>query len=87
MVPLDLTRESTYEDPGITEAADRERAFGQHDHVRLYGLDLRERLITAGFGVEEIDPREEFGAGAIERHRLLEVDHLFLCRPVARASA
>lgn len=81
MVPLDHARASTYEDPAISTAAERERAFGQHDHVRLYAPDIRERLSDAGFEVEWIVPRQEFGSAALERHRLLEVDHLILCRP------
>jgi SAM-dependent methyltransferase len=87
MVPLDLGRESTYEDPGITQPGDREHAFGQHDHVRLYGLDLRDRLIATGFEVEWIRPREEFGVAAIERHKLLEGDHMLLCRPASASTS
>jgi len=81
MVPLDLSRQSTYEDPSLTAPAERQRAFGQHDHVRLYSLDIRDRLAEAGFEVESVRPREEFGASALERYRLLEIDHMFLCRP------
>lgn len=86
MVPLDLSRDCTYEDPTLTEPADRQRAFGQHDHVRFYALDIRARLAAAGFEVEWIRPRDEFGAAAFERCRLFEDDHIFLCRP-ARTSA
>jgi SAM-dependent methyltransferase len=50
MVPLDLGRERTYEDPSITAPDDRKRAFWQHDHVRLYAADIGERLRDAGFG-------------------------------------
>jgi SAM-dependent methyltransferase len=81
MVPLDLNRERTYEDSTITAASDREREFWQHDHVRLYGRDMSERLTHAGFDVEEIRPTEEFGPAVRQRCRLLEVDHMFLCRP------
>ncbi len=81
MVPLDLRRERTYEDPAITEPADRERAFWQHDHVRLYGADIVQRLQRAGFDVAVIRPREEFGGRLVCRCRLLEADQMFVCRP------
>ena len=81
MVPLDLGREQTYEDPAITDPAARERAFLQDDHVRLYAPDVGERLSTAGFGVERIRPREEFGDALVERCVILEQDEICLCRP------
>ncbi len=81
MVPLDLGRQHTYEDPAVTDPQDRDRAFWQHDHVRLYAPDIGERLATAGFNVERIRPREEFGYRLIERCRILEADDIWLCRP------
>ena len=81
MVPLDLSQQHTYEDPSLTEADDRRRAFGQADHVRFYALDVCERLAAAGFGVERIVPNEEFGQALARRCRIQEVDQMFLCRP------
>jgi SAM-dependent methyltransferase len=91
MVPLDVSREVTYEDSALTEPAERRRAFGQDDHVRFYGRDIADRLSEAGFLVERILPRCEFGQALIERCRIPEEDHMFLCRAgeaaVSRASA
>jgi hypothetical protein len=81
MVPLDLGRELTFEDPSIVSPADRERAFWQHDHVRLYAADIGERLDAVGFAVERVQPVDEFGAEAMEHCRLIEADHIWLCRP------
>jgi SAM-dependent methyltransferase len=50
--PLDPHRATTFEDPAVTEPADRERLFGQHDHVRMYGRDYVDRLEAAGFAVD-----------------------------------
>ncbi|MGO9902913.1 MAG: methyltransferase domain-containing protein [Solirubrobacteraceae bacterium] len=47
--PRDPARAVTYEDPSVTSAEDRRRLFGQVDHVRIYGSDLRERWERAGF--------------------------------------
>jgi SAM-dependent methyltransferase len=81
MVPLDLSRERTYEDPAITSSEDRERAFWQCDHVRLYAPDIGERLEAAGFEVERIRPESEFGAQTLARCRIIVADQIWLCRP------
>jgi SAM-dependent methyltransferase len=79
MIPLDLTREETYEDPSIVTPEDRVRAFWQHDHVRLYAPDVADRLAAAGFQVETIRP-DDLGPEAARRARLLPSDWIFLCR-------
>jgi len=81
MVPLDLQRTQTYEDPSITDPADRQREFLQFDHVRLYARDIAPRLRAAGFDVETIDMTVELSEAEAERHRLLASDLIFLCRP------
>jgi SAM-dependent methyltransferase len=80
MVPLDLSRERTYEDPSIVTPEDRTREYWQDDHVRLYAADIGDRLAAAGFDVERIRPREEFGDELVERCRILEADDMWLCR-------
>jgi len=48
-----LTR--TFEDEGIRDDESRLQAFGQEDHVRLYGKDLFSRLQDAGFVSKVLD--------------------------------
>lgn len=46
--------DTTFEDPTITDAREREKIFGQSDHVRKYGHDYPRRLERAGLrAVEE----------------------------------
>jgi SAM-dependent methyltransferase len=87
MVPLAPDEPRTDEDPAVTDPAERERRFLQRDHVRLYGADLEHRLTAAGFAVEHVRPEREFGVQAMRRHRLLAVDHLWLCRPASAGAA
>jgi SAM-dependent methyltransferase len=63
--PSDL--ETTREDPNVTDPNERERLFGQYDHVRLCGADYPDRIAEAGFDVERVD----YAAGLDEslRHR------------------
>jgi SAM-dependent methyltransferase len=62
-----LFAEATTEDPSITDPKERERLFGQWDHVRRYGPDFEERLKQAGFAVVRYSADEIVGA---ERERL-----------------
>lgn len=40
--------EKTFEDASITNPKEREKIFGQNDHVRKYGHDYAERIMQAG---------------------------------------
>jgi len=43
--------DKTYDNFGITDPKEREKIFGQKDHVRIYGRDYINRLKSAGFKV------------------------------------
>ena len=53
MVPIVEGCAKTYEDDTVARACDREAHFHQHDHVRVYGADFRQRLTAAGFEVRD----------------------------------
>lgn len=82
MVPQDLGRAETYEDPAIVDPDARRAAYWQHDHVRLYGRDFATRVAGAGFAVESIAMTEAVGPGQASRYGLLPGDLIHLCRPV-----
>jgi SAM-dependent methyltransferase len=82
MVPQDLARADTYEDPAITDPDARRAAYWQDDHVRLYGADFADRVAEAGFDVEVVSLTEALGPAAAAHHGLLPVDLIHLCRPV-----
>jgi SAM-dependent methyltransferase len=77
-VPLRLDQ-PTYEDFTVTEPSDRLRLFGEEDHVRFYGLDLRDRLEAAGFSVQ-LDRADDLPRDDCRRFGLRRDEHLFLCR-------
>ena len=79
LVPLDLARESTYEDFSVTAPEDRVREFGQDDHVRMYAADIVQRLEGAGFNVETDRFVEDLGEDRRRRHGLLVDDLIFRC--------
>lgn len=69
----------TIEDPSITDPKERERLFGQDDHVRLYGKDYPDRLRKAGFEVELQDLLGELGEDVFKLHALPKDDPIYLC--------
>jgi SAM-dependent methyltransferase len=48
----------TDSDPLITDPSERERRFGQKDHVRMYGDDFTDRLCEAGFTVTTVTEKD-----------------------------
>jgi SAM-dependent methyltransferase len=78
-VPVDFNREETFEDPSITSPKDREIYFGKDDHVRVYGLDYKNRLEKAGFRVKVEDYAQELGTEMIKQHCLQKKDDIYFC--------
>lgn len=52
ILQVPIMREKTFEDISIKSAEERLKYFGNRDHVRVYGLDYKERLEDAGFTVK-----------------------------------
>lgn len=54
-VPQKDYANTTNEDESVTTPEEREKAFGQSDHMRIYGDDFAARVGSAGFKVRKID--------------------------------
>lgn len=77
--PVELERETTFEDDSITDPEERTRIFGQYDHRRIYGNDFAKRLQEAGFAVEDLD----YAASLSDEERTrfaLPADHIYVVR-------
>ena len=72
--------DQTYEDAKIQAPAEREKAFGQSDHVRMYGKDYADRLRSVGFIVEEHWMAKEMPRDLAERYALPFDEPIFYCR-------
>jgi SAM-dependent methyltransferase len=66
-VPINPTREATYEDASITDPIERQAHFNARDHRRFYGLDFATRLREVGFEVEtfRVTPADEVTFGLL----------------------
>jgi len=78
-IPQDDSREITYEDPTVIGAAARERAFGQFDHVRIYGRDFLTRLQETGFDISTVKHAEGLDEATLRRFGLWN-DSIYVCR-------
>jgi SAM-dependent methyltransferase len=79
-VPISLNLDKTFEDFSITDAKGREEAFGQKDHVRIYGRDYTDRLQKAGFFVMEYHWKDDLSlAGSGRTLRLNNEEAIFFC--------
>ena len=73
----------TYEDPKIVSRAERALHFGQADHLRIYGRDLRDRIRAPGFVLEEVTAVEP----DVLRFGLLRGETVFLATKPERQAA
>jgi SAM-dependent methyltransferase len=79
LILVPIQREITYEDPAIVLPQQREKAFGQFDHVRVYGRDFDTRLRAAGFEVRALSASDLCSPAETLRLGLSSQDTLFFC--------
>ena len=73
-VPINVKRENTFEDLSIKSKIQREKYFGQYDHVREYGLDFKDRVEQAGFKVEMINYSKKISQDLVIKYGLMKDD-------------
>lgn len=70
----------TYEHPGVATDQQRLLHYGQVDHVRYYGRDVRDRIVASGFELTEVQATPE----EVIRHGLARGETAFVgTKPVA----
>lgn len=79
-VPIDYNREVTFEDFTITLPEDREKAFGQSDHVRWYGKDYPKKLEEVGFKVTADNYVNKFSKEEIQKYCLTPTELIYFCQ-------
>jgi len=82
MVPI--LAEKTFEDPSVTDPEEREKIFGQWDHVRIYGPDFKDRLIQSNFKVTEFRMDSFFSSRELKKFGLSSISSnimpIYLCQ-------
>ena len=69
-VPISLKLEETFHDPSVKTKEERERVFGQFDHVRIYGQDYPRILQRQGFKVKHYSPFDEVPQEELKKYAL-----------------
>ncbi|SEJ79703.1 Methyltransferase domain-containing protein [Cyclobacterium xiamenense] len=72
--------DKTLEYPSITDPVERERVFGQRDHVRKYGKDYASRLSASGLIVSENSFVKTLDKELVKKHALPENEMIFFCQ-------
>lgn len=68
-VPQEDGLAETREDPSLVTDEQRRDAFGQHDHMRMFGDDFAAQLARHGYDVRVVE-KGDFPADLIARYRL-----------------
>lgn len=68
---------TTYEDKTIITPEEREKAFGQDDHVRMYGEDYGQRLAESGLKVVEERLIDELSSEEKTRYALPDKEVIY----------
>jgi SAM-dependent methyltransferase len=69
----------TFEDRTIKDPKERERLFGQRDHVRKYGKDYAKRLSRSGLKANENLFVKSLPKNIIAKHALPENEVIYYC--------
>jgi len=80
IIQVPLKKGTTYEDFSITTPEDRLEAFGQEDHVRIYGhKSIEEKLKGFLFSVETVDISKNFNASDKKLFGISNKEIIFKC--------
>ena len=83
-VPVTMETE-TIEIEGICSDEDREKYYGQKDHVRLYGRDYKERIESYGWEVQQYTPECMVSMSEIEKFGYIKmIFYLFVQKPAQK---
>ena len=78
-VPIDMKREKTFQNDSITDKLERNKIFGQYDHVRVYGKDYFKKLEDTGFKVQQIDYSKKFSDKEILKFSIIRGEIIPVC--------
>ncbi len=78
-VPISLVLDKTFEDKSITSEKDREKYFGQFDHIRIYAKDYKDKLENVGFKVTIHSPfKENWNITDIEKYAINPEEEIYI---------
>ena len=79
LLQVPILRDKTFEDPDVSPE-DYEKVYGQKDHVRVYGLDYKNRLESVGFSVRVDTFVKTLDKDTIRKFGLKDSEDIYFCR-------
>jgi len=79
-VPISEVLEKTFEDPEIATDDMRLKAYGQNDHVRIYGQDYYDRIRSVGFEIELYSTDDVCGNDGPHKYALIEKEKVVIAK-------
>ena len=81
LIQVPLKTGKTYQNNSITSKEERLKAFGQQDHVRIYGEDSLPLILKeSGFTVNPIDIVKEYNCVEKKLYGFSENEIVYICR-------
>lgn len=80
LILVPIIGKHTLEDASIVLPTEREKVFGQFDHVRRYGFDFSDRLKEVGFEVSVFTASDLVNESEISYNGLSIQDYLYYCK-------
>lgn len=78
LINVPLLRDNTFEDKEYNTPELRKKHYHDENRFRIYGKDFKDRLIDAGFNVEEYSPDSFLSDDLIKLYGI-QKDYLYLC--------
>lgn len=79
-VPISKNEKGTFKNLSISSLKEREKYFGQKDHVRIYSQDYKRRLKNVSFKVELYDIKKDLNIKYLKRYDFNENEIIYVCR-------
>ena len=85
IIQVPLKGDTTLEDENIITPEERDKYYGQSDHVRMYGRDIVKRLEKCGFSVREVQMPQELNISDIllKKYNIEKEERIFFCRKLS----
>lgn len=79
LVPIDYSKNDTFENPLIKSPEERKKIYGHYDHKRIYGKDYKKRLESSGFRVAVFKTEDFCDENEIYKMGLKKDTEIYYC--------
>ena len=81
-VPVCLDIDRTLEADDDLTIEERIHEYGQEDHVRLYGKNIKDHISAYGFEVQEYNVNDYLNISDINKYRVTQNDRIYIGKKI-----